>query len=703
MMSLLSTTRLLFFTYVAMTPFVMAGTARAQSDGNLLPSQTQTPTPIVRALTPPPVQTSATTLSQQGVPPTLKLTAPRLPFVSNPSVQPATTPPSRPMKWRLVPLNAANLPTAGSGATVPATNFLSTTRLSQGVPQGSQNYFVMPSTSYGGNQLTSNTTLQPVPLKYLPQPTARMAANPAQLPYNFPKPGQTQSPGGQLPTPATPAQPTTRTTTWGEISSGANGDTVLGTSQGMNYDSKSMVEPTPLSPIDASRQQPTAGSNGTTHGCAEDDDQQTTAGDGAGQKNQQADCPPGPNINPPWINRIFPKAEPFWMNSPLWRRFDSRRQKVSAKMHNVVNRATSKRICNEGCNCWDCLRARRIQNRDFGGWLSYGTTFNSHGNGTSTGNDPLGFNNFADGLLLNQAWLYAERRADTTTRNFDFGYRVDFLFGADAPDTTAFGDQSWDFSWGTAGEYGFALPQAYATIAYKDLFVNIGRFYTIIGYESVMAPANFFYSHALTFQYNEPFTHTGALAQYNWNQYLTLFAGATTGWDAGYRNQNDGGTFLGGIRFDVTDRLNLFYATSIGDPGDTNLGESDVYMHSLVANAQITQNINYILQWDYQDRETFGTEKTNSYAINQYLLTRINDRWAAGTRFEYFRDDDGARIGNGPGDYFDLTLGLNYRRSENFVIRPEIRYDWFEGNGLPYDDNTERDQFTVGIGGYWTF
>ena len=53
------------------------------------------------------------------------------------------------------------------------------------------------------------------------------------------------------------------------------------------------------------------------------------------------------------------------------------------------------------------------------------------------------------------------------------------------------------------------MPQLYADFAYNRLTVRLGHFYTIIGYEVVTAPDNFFSSHAYTMQYGEPFTHTG--------------------------------------------------------------------------------------------------------------------------------------------------------------------------------------------------
>ena len=675
---------------------VVAGPLAAQTPP-ALPSTSQTPTPVFQPLAPPqlplnsPIQLNQPDLSGGSPSPAFVPTA-----VGSAVLQPrnvAAAPVRQPIGWRLVPVHPGSIQAAAGGPS-PL--------------QGVVGQVAAP---------IVGSSIQP-PSSTLPQRPVQMAAIPAELPYQFPKPnaGPNVMPNNGRTTssiPAnTPAAPTTRTTTWGELSSGPNG-AFPGSAPGINYGKQSMQEPstTGALPSGTMQEQTTIKSGVGGNGCAEDDQGQLEP-IAAGQTAATSDNgngisidgeTMGPNLNPPWINRIFPNANPPWMKTAIWRRFDCRRQKVSAGVRNVIGRRQNKRICKDGCNCWDCLRARRQSNRDFGGWIAWGGTFNSHGNRTSTGNDPLPFNNFANGLLLNQAWMYAERRADTTTRNFDFGYRVDFLFGADAPDTSAFGDQTWDFSWDTSGEYGFALPQAYATIAYKDLFINMGRFYTIVGYESVMAPDNFFYSHSLTFKYNEPITHTGVLAQYNWNSYLTAYAGYTTGWDAGYRNLNDGATFLGGLRFDVSDNLNLFYATSVGDPGDSGLGESDVYLHSLVANAQLTPNMNYIFQWDYQDRETFGFDKTNSYAINQYLLTRLSDRVAIGTRFEYFRDDDGARIANGPGNYFDLTFGLNYRTRRNFVLRPEIRYDWFDGDGLPFDDNTERDQVTVALGGYWLF
>src|SRR5690606_3405402 len=113
--------------------------------------------------------------------------------------------------------------------------------------------------------------------------------------------------------------------------------------------------------------------------------------------------------------------------------------------------------------------------------------------------------------------------------------------------------------------YGLAMPQVYGEVGYNDLSVKIGHFYTIIGYEVVTAPGNFFYTHAYTMQYGEPFTHTGALATWKANDQLSLMGGFHFGWD-NFDNYYDRASFLGGATFTSSDgNSSLAYALTVGD------------------------------------------------------------------------------------------------------------------------------------------
>ena len=103
------------------------------------------------------------------------------------------------------------------------------------------------------------------------------------------------------------------------------------------------------------------------------------------------------------------------------------------------------------------------------------------------------------------------------------------------------------------------------------------------------------------------------------------------------------------------------------------------------------------------------------YGLNQYFLYQINPKWAANFRFEWLRDDDGARIagpGNIPGvrawngvgfagSFYALTCGVTWRPTLNWMVRPEIRWDWYDGlpgpRGLPFDNGSDDDQFLFAV------
>ncbi len=301
-----------------------------------------------------------------------------------------------------------------------------------------------------------------------------------------------------------------------------------------------------------------------------------------------------------------------------------------------------------------------------GGWTQIG--YHDKSNGV--------FNSHPDDVNLHQQWLWAERVADGSC-GLDFGFRFDAVYGVDGPNTQSFGNPPGTFDLDedfTHGIYGWALPQIYGEVAYEDLSVKIGHFYTIIGYEVVTAPDNFFYSHAFTFNFNEPFTHTGVLATYNVNDDITVWNGWTAGWDTGFEDFNDGddsdgSNYLGGISVSLTDSMTATWACVLGDFG--LIGEG--YMNSYVFDWSVTDDLNYVFQFDYLKTNAAspvgGDDGTTSHSFNQYLFYTVNDWMSAGARGEIWTVEDQS--------YYECTLGLNLRPDPNVVIRPEVR--WQEG------------------------
>ena len=295
-----------------------------------------------------------------------------------------------------------------------------------------------------------------------------------------------------------------------------------------------------------------------------------------------------------------------------------------------------------------------------GGWMQWGYhsqdtpgigRFNSH---------PHRFN-------MHQGWIYVEKKADGC-KGLDWGYRADWVYGVDGADTQSFGNTPGRFDYLNGfdhGIYGWAIPQLYAELAYGDLSVKAGHFYTIVGYEVVTAPDNFFYSHAYTMYNSEPFTHTGVLASYAVSEKVQVHAGWTLGWDTGFDRFDDGSNFLGGASVGLTDNVTFTYITTIGDFGWRGEG----YAHSAVLGYSVTEKLNYVLQSDLVETNA-GAD--HQYGVHQYLLYAINDCLGAGARLEWWKNADNSQ--------YEATFGVNIKPHANLVIRPEIRHDWNPGN-----------------------
>ncbi len=315
-----------------------------------------------------------------------------------------------------------------------------------------------------------------------------------------------------------------------------------------------------------------------------------------------------------------------------------------------------------------------------GGWTQIGYHTQSNGQ----------FNNIPDRVNLHQQWLYAERVADGS-KGVDFGFRMDAMYGIDSLDTAAFGGepQQWDLPWQTGGGYGWAIPQLYAEVAVGDLSVKAGHFYTLIGYEVVTAPDNFFYSHAFTMYNAEPFTHTGALATYAASDDVTVYGGWVDGWDTGFEFTG-GSQFIGGASVAVTDNTTVTYIFLAGDR-EAEAGFAQGYNHSVVVDVALTDKLNYVFHTDFVDYA--GNSNQHQISVNQYLLYWYNDCLGFGARAEWYNVNEGfGPTGNAPNtgnsDLYQLTVGMNVRPHANLVVRPEVRWNWDDdGAVIPANAN----------------
>jgi hypothetical protein len=374
---------------------------------------------------------------------------------------------------------------------------------------------------------------------------------------------------------------------------------------------------------------------------------------------------------------------------------------------------------------------------EVGGWVHGGGTLNP-GHSTSGYNGTVTFGDRANQFQLNQFNIFLQRAVVTEGKSWDLGFRTDFMFGTDSIFTQAYGNPAFDVNSGNAlnrGQwdlnlccnssrtYGIALPQAfveaYAPIG-NGLNVKAGHFYTPIGYESVPAPNNFFYSHAYTMQYGEPFTHTGVLTNYTVNKNWVFMSGGTTGsatggWDGGFDKQMNHWGGIGGLTWTSDDKRS---SANISGTGSTASSRSSNFwgLYSVVLKHMITPKTHLIVQHDHGFADgvllSGVARDAQWYGVNMHMYYDLMPDLSIGMRGEWFRDRDGFRVcspgrvsaannnqnnsyalGQGmannctgaPADYFAATIGANWKPAKRMKvdwkavqqlnIRPNIRYD----------------------------
>lgn len=332
-----------------------------------------------------------------------------------------------------------------------------------------------------------------------------------------------------------------------------------------------------------------------------------------------------------------------------------------------------------------------------GGWATSGINYNTN-NPIDRSNGPVSMTDRAGEFHLYQLNLFIEK-AVAKASAWDMGGRFDFMFGTDTRYTQATGH--WDMGLISQRDlrfYDIALPQAYVEVFApigNGLSAKLGHFYTIIGYESVPSPPNFFSSHTYSFK-SSPFTTTGALFSYALNEQWSVNLGAVTGADNFDRD------------FGAWSQMSGLTWTN-ADAGTTvsfSIMQGDVYKNQssqlVYYSAILQQHLgkwHYVLQHDRGTQQNAIAQGQNAdwYSIVQYLTYDIGDKLGAGLRGEWFRDQNGFRYASGEASYYAMTVGLNWKPKGWLMFRPEARYDWSRAQTAPFDAGQRTNQFLLGI------
>src|SRR5437773_579697 len=238
------------------------------------------------------------------------------------------------------------------------------------------------------------------------------------------------------------------------------------------------------------------------------------------------------------------------------------------------------------------------------GWIDNGITFNP---ASPQDNQNFGrfFDDRANEPLLNQLVINFERALAPQPGEFDWGFKLQFMYGSDARFIHSLGlfDR-------TANEILQPdLVEAYLSLHFPlimdgGLDLKLGKFVTLEGAETIDPRTNFFYSHTYIFNFGIPFNHTGALATFHATKMVDLYAGITRGVNTSIEDNNDSPAFHGGFGVNLLDgKLTALVSTHIG-PETPNDDRHIRYLNDITITAKATKNLTSITDANYIYDET---------------------------------------------------------------------------------------------------
>jgi hypothetical protein len=364
------------------------------------------------------------------------------------------------------------------------------------------------------------------------------------------------------------------------------------------------------------------------------------------------------------------------------------------------------------------------------GWIDSGITFNPD---SPQSNQNFGrlFDDRANEPLLNQVVINFERALVAQPGEFDWGFKLQFMYGSDARFIHSLG--LFDHTSATSilqpdlveGYLNLHFP----IISEGGLDLKLGKFVTLEGAETIDPRTNFFYSHTYIFNFGIPFNHTGALATFHATKWLDVMAGVTRGVNTSVEDNNDSLAFHGGIGLNFNEgKIVVAASTHIG-PETPNNNHDFRYLSDITTTWKITDKLTSITDLNYALDEVRDAQ---AYGIAQYFTYAINSWLTAGIRGEIFRDNKGfyvasfadnhdpmralegqptidpRTVGGGKTTYGAITASVNIKPPmpkplAGLAIRPEIRYDCSLNDTRPFNNSSDRDQFTAGIDFIVTF
>lgn len=345
-----------------------------------------------------------------------------------------------------------------------------------------------------------------------------------------------------------------------------------------------------------------------------------------------------------------------------------------------------------------------------------------NGSTSSHSNGPVADDVYSNRVELDQLVVYVERLPNSVQRDHvDFGYHLTAFYGTDYRNTTDLGYMSFQLL-KDKHQYGFDPVLEYADIYFphvkQGMNLRIGRFTSIAGIESQLAPTDYMFSHSLLYSI-DPGTDTGILATVQMSDHWVAQAGVTAGHDvapwttdarpaatvcASHTTSSVNDNFYlcangindGKYAYNNTQQYDATWYHKLSKTWHT---ATEVYSMSQreVPSVFPTQNGGPIKP----EANTYGATChpglircfAPEYAAMNYLNKEFNAHNSLSFRSDLLNDKKGQRTGVNT-KYTENTLMFQHWWGSTVQLRPEVRFDhaW---DRKAYDDGAKQNQFMV--------
>jgi hypothetical protein len=340
-------------------------------------------------------------------------------------------------------------------------------------------------------------------------------------------------------------------------------------------------------------------------------------------------------------------------------------------------------------------------------------------------------------VLLNQILLTANKPLDPKATDFDWGFKLQGMYGSDARYTQFLGELN---RVNPNDRNQLDVVEANVLFHLPVLFdggvdIKAGQYSTPIGFETIDPSTNPFYSHSYIFNFGIPLKHTGILTTSHVSSLLDVYLGVDTGVNTTFGPLGDNNSaigFIGGVNLTMMDgNLTVLALTHIGpenasralSPAGFNADGYYRYLNDIIITYKATTELTFVteLNWirdDFDGIGTSGVPKTaNGLGIAQYVAYTLSDTITLNGRAELYRDDNnffvaayqqnssfipaeqGFTAGVGAlhaTTYGALTAGVTYKPAglpdviSGLLSRPEIRWDTDLGGARAFEGNNSQ-------------